>query len=55
MPIREYQCPKCKAISEHLLKHNEDLKEMCKICNVNLNKLVSVGGFRLKGDGWPGH
>jgi putative FmdB family regulatory protein len=54
MPIYEYECAKCGAVFETiqpisakpLTKHNENG------CTGKVRRLVSAGGFILKGDGW---
>ncbi len=54
MPIYEYECEKCSVTFEviqpisakPLKKHNENG------CTGKVRRLVSAGGFILKGDGW---
>jgi len=54
MPIYEYECEKCGTVFEviqpvsakPLKKHNENG------CTGKVRRLVSAGGFILKGDGW---
>lgn len=54
MPIYEYECEKCGSTFEvihpvsakPLKKHNENG------CTGKVRRLVSAGGFILKGDGW---
>ena len=54
MPIYEYECEKCGSVFEAiqpisakpLKKHNENG------CTGKVRRLVSAGGFILKGDGW---
>ncbi len=43
MPIYEYQCNKCKAISDYvLLKHDEQITPQCKKCgSTNVRKIIS--------------
>lgn len=53
MPIYEYECKKCKHTLEVIQKMDEDPLTKCPECNKKgLKKLVSAGGFRLKGTGW---
>lgn len=54
MPIYEYECEKCGSVFEAiqpisakpLKKHDENG------CTGKVRRLVSAGGFILKGDGW---
>lgn len=54
MPLFEYQCPKCLKIDELLVSqnNNEDFTIVCEECNKDMIKLISTGGFILKGNGW---
>lgn len=53
MPIYEYQCRACGYEFETLQKVSEDPLTDCPDCaKPQLQKLVSVAGFRLKGSGW---
>jgi len=54
MPIYEYECAKCGTVFEVIqpisakpLKKHDD-----KGCTGKVRRLVSAGGFILKGDGW---
>lgn len=52
MPIYEYECPKCKNTFEVLKRITDDSLELCKICRVNMVKIISQSTFHLKGFGW---
>lgn len=58
MPIYEYVCSKCKHNFEVIQKYTDPFLTECPACKQHsLEKLVSAGGFILKGGGWykPGH
>jgi len=53
MPIYEYQCQACAHQFEHWQKMSDPLLTECPSCQQGaLRKLISAGGFQLKGDGW---
>ena len=53
MPIYEYQCKACGHEMEAFQKISDDPLKECPNCgDLELNKLVSAAGFRLKGGGW---
>ncbi|MBP1149897.1 MULTISPECIES: FmdB family zinc ribbon protein [Methylocaldum] len=53
MPIYEYQCKSCGHEFEAIQKISDDPLKECPACgDLELNKLVSAAGFRLKGGGW---
>jgi len=53
MPIYEYQCKSCGHEFEAIQKISDDPLKECPACgDLELNKLVSAAGFRLKGAGW---
>ncbi|ALP52534.1 hypothetical protein Tel_04880 [Candidatus Tenderia electrophaga] len=53
MPIYEYQCQSCGHQLEKLQKMSDPLLSDCPACNKpELVKLMSAGGFQLKGSGW---
>lgn len=53
MPIYEYQCKSCGHELEAFQKLSDDPLKECPACgDLELNKLVSAAGFRLKGGGW---
>ena len=57
MPIYEFQCtdPNCGVEFEMLLPFDQyQDPQVCPDCGSPANKLVSLGDFVLKGDGWAG-
>jgi putative FmdB family regulatory protein len=53
VPIYEYQCNACEHRFEKLQKLSDDPLRICPSCEKEtLKKLISAGGFRLKGEGW---
>jgi putative FmdB family regulatory protein len=53
MPIYEYRCSSCGHELEALQKFSDAPLAVCPACSRSaLVKLVSAGGFQLKGSGW---
>jgi putative FmdB family regulatory protein len=53
MPIYEYQCQSCGHKMEALQKMSDPALSDCPQCSKpELKKLISAGGFQLKGSGW---
>lgn len=53
MPIYEYQCKSCGHELEAIQKLSDDPLKECPACgDLELIKLISAAGFRLKGGGW---
>ena len=53
MPIYEYQCKACGHEMEAFQRLSDDPLKECPACgDLELTKLVSAAGFRLKGGGW---
>ena len=54
MPIYEYECAKCGTIFEVIqpISANPLKKQDDNGCTGKVRRLVSAGGFILKGDGW---
>lgn len=53
MPIYEYRCDSCGHELEAMQKFSEVALTKCPSCaKPTLKKLVSAGGFQLKGSGW---
>jgi putative FmdB family regulatory protein len=53
VPIYEYQCKSCGHELEAIQKLSDDPLKECPACgDLELTKLVSAAGFRLKGGGW---
>ena len=51
MPIHEYLCTSCKKEFEKLVKM-DDLNPPCPSCGKNTDKLFSLFGFNLRGEGF---
>jgi putative FmdB family regulatory protein len=54
MPIYEYECEKCGGVFELIHAVSADPPKKCetKGCKGKPRRMVSAGGFILKGDGW---
>jgi putative FmdB family regulatory protein len=52
VPIYEYQCSRCRQISEALQKFSDPPLNECPHCQGRLKKLISLNSFHLKGSGW---
>jgi putative FmdB family regulatory protein len=53
MPIYEYRCSSCGHEKEVLQKLSDPPLTKCPACGKStLGKLMSAGGFQLKGSGW---
>jgi len=52
MPIYEYECRDCNKIYEIIHRHDSQTKIVCEQCLNPVERLMSLGGFRLKGAGW---
>ena len=52
MPIYEYKCRKCEAVSERIQGVNDKLLSKCPSCGGKVERLMSSGAFHLKGGGW---
>ena len=52
MPIYEYQCNRCRQVTEALQKFSDPGLTECPHCNGRLKKLMSLNSFHLKGNGW---
>jgi len=51
MPIYEYVCPICKKEKE-IIQHFDDPPPECEKCHKNMEKIMSLSSFALKGTGW---
>ncbi len=53
MPIYEFTClnPHCDEITEVLQKY-EDVAPKCKTCGTATQRIVSMCGWNLEGEGW---
>ena len=52
MPIYEYECSKCRQITEALQKFSDPPLKDCPHCSGRLKRMMSVNSFHLKGSGW---
>ncbi len=52
MPLYEYLCEKCERAFEVTQKFEDPPLESCPECGAPVKKLMSLGGFALKGNGW---
>lgn len=52
MPLYEYQCEKCGLVFEARQKFSDPALTECRDCDGAVTKLISQGGFALKGGGW---
>lgn len=53
MPIYDYQCSSCNYQLEAIQKFSDAPLLECPACKaLELKKLLSMPGFRLKGSGW---
>ena len=60
MPLYEYECQKCKNHFEVVRKFTDAPLEKCPLhldqteqeCGGAVSKVMSLGGFSLKGTGW---
>ena len=53
MPIYEYKCTECDHISEKIESFKSEIRTIiCPFCNGISNRILSLGSFQLKGDGW---
>ena len=53
MPVYEYKCQACGVIFEARQKFSDDPFTECRECGSGpVEKLISLGGFALKGNGW---
>ena len=52
MPLYEYKCESCGLHFEVRQKFSDGPVETCKECGGAVNKMISQGGFALKGNGW---
>ncbi len=55
MPIYEYKCHDCGIIFEARQKFSDAPLTACQTCGGRVEKLISLTGFSLKGDGWYQH
>lgn len=52
MPLREYQCKKCKHRFERIQKFSDKVLRKCPECGGPLEQLLSAPALQFKGTGW---
>ena len=53
MPIYEFSCQQCTRQFELICKYSELDTVACRFCqSKDVERLVSMGSFQLKGSGW---
>ncbi len=52
MPMYEYQCEACGLQFEVRQKFSDQPLSECRECGGTIKKLISQGGFALRGGGW---
>jgi len=52
MPIHEYKCRKCEAVSERIEGVHDVPMRKCPSCGGKVDRMMSAGAFILKGSGW---
>ena len=52
MPLREYQCKKCKHRFEKIEKFSDKPLKKCPKCGGPLEELISAPAVQFKGSGW---
>lgn len=52
MPIYEYECGGCSAITEQMQRVTDPPLAACPKCGGAVSRLVSRSSFQLKGAGW---
>ncbi len=52
MPIYEYECQKCRQVTEAMQRFSDSPLTTCPACSGEMKKLISHSSFHLKGSGW---
>jgi len=52
MPIYEFRCKKCNALTEVFQKLSDKPPSRCRKCGGHLEKQVSKTSIQFKGEGW---
>jgi putative FmdB family regulatory protein len=52
MPLREYECKKCKHRFEKIQKFSDKPLKKCPECGGPLEELLSAPAVQFKGSGW---
>lgn len=54
MPIYEFKCNKCEAVTEEAFDFHTEHKVICKKCEQPMNKLYQATPAIFRGGGWGG-
>lgn len=52
MPIYEYECDRCRRITEVLQDFNDLPLSKCNYCKGKVHRIISLSSFQLQGTGW---
>mgnify|MGYP003679374657 FL=1 len=52
MPLYEYRCEDCGREFTRIARISERDEQECEPCGTRPTRIVSGGGFILRGDGW---
>ncbi len=52
MPIYEYECRKCREVTETIQGMKDPPLRKCPSCGGKVERMMSPGAFILKGTGW---
>ena len=52
MPLYEYQCLNCRALTEKIQKFSDPPLTTCEKCGGELERLLSAPAIQFKGSGW---
>lgn len=52
MPLYEYKCDKCGKVIEVRQRFSDEPLKVHDDCGGNLERLISMSAFQLKGSGW---
>jgi len=52
VPLYEYQCKKCRSLTERIQKFSDPPLATCPHCGGELEQLLSAPAVQFKGSGW---
>jgi putative FmdB family regulatory protein len=52
MPAYDYKCKKCDIVRETVRKMSDDSKELCLVCNGEMQVVFNSPKITYKGSGW---
>lgn len=52
MPLYEYQCNQCHALTERIVKYSDPPLTVCPKCGGEVEQLISAPAIQFKGSGW---